>query len=79
MSEIEELKKRGELVVDASLIEIRDAASITLGMMNESQEDDTVVFTAQSAICPSQIKAKKIGENRYHVYTTSVCNIKDCT
>jgi len=80
MSSIEsELKKRGELVVDASLIEIRTAAGMTLGTMNESREDDTVVFTARSAVCPSQIKAREISEDRYHVYTTSICNIKDCT
>jgi len=79
MSEVEELKKRGELVVEVSLEDIRKAAAMTLGMMTEKQEGDITVFTARSVVCPSQVKAKFVNKGTYHIFTTSLCTVKDCT
>lgn len=79
MSEIEELKKRGELVVDVPLEDLRKAATMTLGMMTESQEGNITVFTARSVVCPSQVKAKLVDKDTYHIFTTSLCTVEDCT
>lgn len=79
MTKAEELKKRGELVIQAPVSSVYDAVQIVLGAGVEREEKgDTVTFTAKSAVCPSQIVLRKLGEDQFHVVATSKCMIKDC-
>lgn len=79
MKKAEELKKRGELVIQAPVSSVYDAVQIVLGAGVEVEEkEDTVTFTAKSVVCPSQIVLRKLGEDQFHVVATSKCMIKDC-
>jgi len=79
MTKSDESKKRGELVIQAPLMRVYDAAQIVLGAgMDAETKGNMVTFTAKSAVCPSQIVLRKLGEEQFHVVATSKCMIKNC-
>jgi|GEM_PF-1320215 len=79
MERIEELKKRGELIVEAPIEILREAARITLGIgVKECREDDNIVFTYESPVCPPRIIAKEIEPGKYHILSSNKCSIPDC-
>lgn len=79
VSRIEELKKRGELIVEAPLEILREAAKLTLGIsVMEIRENNKIIFTYDSPVCPPRIIAKEIEPGKYHVISSNKCTIKDC-
>ncbi|MCS7365247.1 MAG: hypothetical protein NDF54_07425 [archaeon GB-1867-035] len=79
VSRIEELKKRGELIVEAPLEILREAAKLTLGIsVMEIRENDKIIFTYDSPVCPPRIIAKEIEPGKYHVISSNKCSISDC-
>ena len=79
MKKAEEFKKQGELVIKAPLSILHDAARIVLGAgVDAETKGDTVIFTAKSVVCPSQIVLTKLGKEQFHVVATSKCTIKNC-
>ncbi|RLE50494.1 MAG: hypothetical protein DRJ21_01665 [Candidatus Methanomethylicota archaeon] len=79
MKRVEELKRRGELVVEASLEAIREAARLTLGVTTkEVREDNKIIFTYESPVCPPRIIVKEIEAGKYHVTSSSLCSIPEC-
>ncbi|RLE52110.1 MAG: hypothetical protein DRJ26_04000 [Candidatus Methanomethylicota archaeon] len=79
VTRIEELKKRGELVVEAPLEVLREAAKITLGVsVKEIREDNKIIFTYDSPVCPPRIILTEIEPGKYHVISSNKCSIPDC-
>ena len=79
MSKIEELKKRGELIVEAPLQYIAEAARIALGVaVKEVRENKEIIYTYESPVCPPRIIVKEIEPGKYHVTSSSKCTIPDC-
>ncbi|MEM1537923.1 MAG: ATP cone domain-containing protein [Candidatus Nezhaarchaeales archaeon] len=67
-------------VVNVPLEIILLAAVDVLGEnVEEKRENDEIILTAKSSICPPLIKIRRVGEDTYEVITTSRCDIKDCT
>lgn len=79
MTNAEEFKKRGELVIKAPFSTVHDAVQIVLGAGVEVEtKGDMVTFSAKSVVCPSQIVLRKLGKEQFHVVATSKCMIKNC-
>jgi hypothetical protein len=69
----------GELIVEANMEILREAAKIVFGAsLKEYVEDGKTIFTLEVPVCPSLIVVEKVAEGKYRVTCKSKCMIKDC-
>jgi hypothetical protein len=69
----------GELIVEANMDTLREAAKIVFGAsLKEYVENGKTIFTLEVPVCPSMILIEKIAEGKYKITCRSKCMIKDC-
>ncbi|MEM3615712.1 MAG: hypothetical protein QXX09_03580 [Candidatus Methanomethylicia archaeon] len=72
-------ESKGELIVEADMEALREAAKIVFGAsIKEYVEDGKTIFTFETPLCPPRIIVEEIKPRRYHITSQSKCSIKDC-
>lgn len=69
----------GELIIEAPLEVLREAARVLFGaLLKEEKEDRKIVFTYDAPVCQPKIIVEEIGKGKYRVTCRSLCSIGNC-
>lgn len=73
------IELKGELVVEASIETLREAARIMFGAsLKEEVDNGKIIFTFETVVCPPRIIIEDIGGGKYKVTCQSKCSISQC-